>query len=166
VSGLGNQFLFGLPKAKQDATPLPPAESASPVTQRKISPNAVIRARKRRAKEGLFGSGFRKRLSEIADEKNEVSMSDSDSDTFDQHSTSPRKSTKSVSNNAMTQLSPSYGGDHLPIPQRDYAYILSGYIQTAFNLFVVMVLVYLALQAILTIQLDVQQKVSEYSDGM
>lgn len=50
-------------------------------------------------------------------------------------------------------------------PQYDYAYIISGYIQTGFNLFIVLVLVYLAVQAILTIQRDVQQKVDEYSLG-
>jgi hypothetical protein len=166
VSGLGNPFLFALPKPKQVASPPPPAEPASPVTQRVISPNAVIRARKRRAKEGLFGSGFRKRLSEIADERNEGSISDSDSDTFDQQTTHPRKSTDSILNSETNELTPLYASDRPLVPQRDYAYIMSGYIQTAFNLFVVLVLMYLALQVILTIQLDVQQKVSEYSDGM
>lgn len=167
MSGLGNPFLFALPKPKQAVTaPLPPAEPANPVTQRVISPNAVIRARKRRAKEGLFGSGFRKRLSEIADERNEGSMSDSDSDAFDQRATSPRKSTDNIVTNNANQLTPAvYASDRPSAPQHDFAYIMSGYIQTAFNLFVVLVLMYLALQAILTIQLDVQQKVSEYSDG-
>ncbi|KAI8584611.1 hypothetical protein K450DRAFT_217143 [Umbelopsis ramanniana AG] len=164
VSGLGNPFLFALPKPKHVATP--PAEPASPVTQRVISPNAVIRARKRRAKEGLFGSGFRKRLSEIADERNEGSMSDSDSDTFDQQTTHSRKSTDNIIYSEANQLTPLNASDRPSVPQRDYAYIMSGYIQTAFNLFVVLVLMYLALQAILTIQLDVQQKVSEYSDAI
>ncbi|CAO3689360.1 unnamed protein product [Umbelopsis ramanniana] len=168
VSGLGNPFLFALPKPKQVvAAPPPPAEPTNSATQRVISPNAVIRARKRRAKEGLFGSGFRKRLSEIADERNEGSMSDSDSDTFDQRTTSPRKPTDNIATNDANQLTPVvYESDRPSAPQRDYAYIMSGYIQTAFNLFVVLVLMYLALQAILTIQLDVQQKVSEYSDAI
>ncbi|KAI9289926.1 Di-sulfide bridge nucleocytoplasmic transport domain-containing protein [Umbelopsis sp. AD052] len=162
VSGLGNPFLFALPKPKH--VPAPPPEPLA--TQRVISPNAVIRARKRRAKEGLFGSGFRKRLSEIADERNEGSMSDSDSDPFDQQTTYVRKPAGNMLKSEANQLTPLNPSDRPSVPQRDYAYILSGYIQTGFNLFVVLVLMYLALQAILTIQLDVQQKVSEYSDAI
>ncbi|KAJ2962437.1 hypothetical protein NQZ79_g2360 [Umbelopsis isabellina] len=156
VSGLGNSFLFALPNSVAKDTDVPDKTVA--VSQRKISQNAVLRARKRRAKEDLFGSGFRKRLYEIAGENE--SASDSDSDTFDQKPlTANAKSEKSVADSQ----APKSETDGWNAPQYDYAYIISGYIQTGFNLFIVLVIVYLAVQAILTIQRDVQQKVDEYS---
>jgi hypothetical protein len=165
VSGLGNPFLFAMPKSTPSIPPVPEATSKS-LIQRKISHNAVLRARKRRAKEDLFGSGFRKKLSEIADEHEDESMSDSDNETIDQHlDTSRHKSSDTASDNDRLHpsLTATVNGEYWNASQRDYAYIMSGYIQTGFNLFVVLVLMYLALQVILTIQRDVQQKVTEYS---
>jgi hypothetical protein len=108
----------------------------------------------------LFGSGFRKRLYEIADEGE--SASDSDNDTVDQKPvTESAKSEKSLADSQPAKNE----ADVWNAPQYDYAYIISGYIQTGFNLFIVLVIVYLAVQAILTIQRDVQQKVAEYSTG-
>lgn len=164
VSGLGNPFLFALPKTTRVVHPIP--ESTTSAAQRKISPNAVIRARKRRAKEDFFGTGFRKRLTEIASEHEGESMSDSDNETFSQRlDSNPRKSSDSTPNNGGLQDFPTVHTEYWNASQRDYAYILSGYIQTGFNLFVVLVLIYLALQVIMTIQRDVQQKVTEYSGG-
>jgi hypothetical protein len=158
VSGLGNPFLFALPNSVAKEKDVPDKTVA--VSQRKISQNAVLRARKRRAKEDLFGSGFRKRLYEIADEGE--SASDSDNDTVDQKPvTESAKSEKSLADSQPAKND----ADVWNAPQYDYAYIISGYIQTGFNLFIVLVIVYLAVQAILTIQRDVQQKVAEYSTG-
>ncbi|CAM0140528.1 hypothetical protein VKS41_006545 [Umbelopsis sp. WA50703] len=159
VSGLGNPFLFALPNSVAKEKDVPDKTVA--VSQRKISQNAVLRARKRRAKEDLFGSGFRKRLYEIADEGE--SASDSDNDTVDQKPvTESAKSEKSLADSQPAKNE----ADVWNAPQYDYAYIISGYIQTGFNLFIVLVIVYLAVQAILTIQRDVQQKVAEYSTAI
>ncbi|KAJ1926847.1 hypothetical protein IWQ60_003433 [Tieghemiomyces parasiticus] len=65
------------------------------------------------------------------------------------------------------------GGPYTPAPadtasvwtQRpDIPYILSGYIQMLFNLFIVAVVLYIVTQFIMTIQRDVDLKVDEYSD--
>lgn len=156
TSGLGHPFLFALPNNFAKETDVP--DNTAATSQRKISQNAVLRARKRRAKQDLFGSGFRKRLYEIAGENE--SASDSDSDILDQKplATNAEKGKSMTDNKASKSEIDSWNA-----PQYDYAYIISGYIQTGFNLFIVLVLVYLAVQAILTIQRDVQQKVDEYS---
>lgn len=50
-----------------------------------------------------------------------------------------------------------------PAPQSDTPYILLGYLQFFFNLSLVLVFLYLVLQFILTVQRDVEQRISEYS---
>ncbi|KAG2172259.1 hypothetical protein INT43_004800 [Umbelopsis isabellina] len=159
VSGLGHPFLFALPNSVAKEADVP--DNTVAASQRKISQNAVLRARKRRAKENLFGSGFRKRLYEIAGENE--SASDSDSDTFDQKPLAANaENGKPMTENQASKTE----FDGWNAPQYDYAYIISGYIQTGFNLFIVLVMVYLAVQVILTIQRDVQQKVDEYSSAI
>ncbi|TFK76637.1 hypothetical protein BDN72DRAFT_782954, partial [Pluteus cervinus] len=51
----------------------------------------------------------------------------------------------------------------LPAPQTDLPLVLLGYLQFFFNLSLVLVFLYLILQFILTIQRDVEQRISEYS---
>ncbi|KAI0935666.1 hypothetical protein AcV5_004021 [Taiwanofungus camphoratus] len=48
-------------------------------------------------------------------------------------------------------------------PQSDLPYILLGYLQFFFNLSLILVFLYLLMQLILTVQRDVEQRVSEYS---
>ncbi|KAH7907528.1 Di-sulfide bridge nucleocytoplasmic transport domain-containing protein [Hygrophoropsis aurantiaca] len=50
-----------------------------------------------------------------------------------------------------------------PTPQSDTPYILLGYLQFFFNLSLVLVFLYLLLQFILTVQRDVEHRISEYS---
>ncbi|KII86452.1 hypothetical protein PLICRDRAFT_44048 [Plicaturopsis crispa FD-325 SS-3] len=51
----------------------------------------------------------------------------------------------------------------IPAPQSDLPYILLGYLQFFFNLSLILVFLYLVLQFILTVQHDVEQRISEYS---
>ncbi|KAJ7293914.1 Di-sulfide bridge nucleocytoplasmic transport domain-containing protein [Mycena rebaudengoi] len=50
-----------------------------------------------------------------------------------------------------------------PAPQSDLPYILSGYLQFFFNLSLILLFLYLAIQFILTVQRDVEARISEYS---
>ncbi|GLB36613.1 putative di-sulfide bridge nucleocytoplasmic transport domain containing protein [Lyophyllum shimeji] len=50
-----------------------------------------------------------------------------------------------------------------PAPPSDLPYILLGYLQFAFNLSLVLLFLYLVVQFILTVQRDVEQRISEYS---
>ncbi|KAK0506440.1 Di-sulfide bridge nucleocytoplasmic transport domain-containing protein [Armillaria luteobubalina] len=50
-----------------------------------------------------------------------------------------------------------------PAPQSDTPYILLGYLQFFFNLSLILVFLYLVVQFILTVQRDVEHRVSEYS---
>ncbi|KAH0590165.1 Nucleus export protein BRL1 [Termitomyces sp. J132] len=50
-----------------------------------------------------------------------------------------------------------------PAPQSDLPYILLGYLQFLFNLSLILLFLYLAIQFILTVQRDVEQRISEYS---
>ncbi|KAF9493928.1 hypothetical protein BDN71DRAFT_1418857 [Pleurotus eryngii] len=50
-----------------------------------------------------------------------------------------------------------------PVPQSDLPYILSGYLQFFFNLALILLFLYLVVQFIITVQRDVQERISEYS---
>ncbi|KAG6841534.1 hypothetical protein C0991_009899 [Blastosporella zonata] len=50
-----------------------------------------------------------------------------------------------------------------PPPQSDLPYILLGYLQFLFNLSLILLFLYLVVQFILTVQRDVEQRISEYS---
>ncbi|KAF8887710.1 Di-sulfide bridge nucleocytoplasmic transport domain-containing protein [Infundibulicybe gibba] len=50
-----------------------------------------------------------------------------------------------------------------PAPQSDIPYILLGYLQFFFNLSLILLFLYLVLQFVLTVQRDVEQRISEYS---
>jgi len=50
-----------------------------------------------------------------------------------------------------------------PVPQSDTPYVLLGYLQFFFNLALVLVFLYLLVQFILTVQRDVEHRISEYS---
>ncbi|TRM62936.1 Di-sulfide bridge nucleocytoplasmic transport domain-containing protein [Schizophyllum amplum] len=67
---------------------------------------------------------------------------------------------------AMTQATSHHYTLNMPSPappQSDMPYILLGYLQFFFNLSLVLVFLYLVLQFILTVQRDVEQRISEYS---
>jgi len=80
--------------------------------------------------------------------------SGSESDGHDNHT---KLHTQNTSNHYTLNL-PS-----APAPQSDTPYILLGYLQFFFNLSLVLVFLYLVLQFILTVQRDVEQRISEYS---
>jgi hypothetical protein len=50
-----------------------------------------------------------------------------------------------------------------PVPQSDLPYILLGYLQFFFNLSLIILFLYLVVQFIITVQRDVEQRISEYS---
>ncbi|KAG6878330.1 hypothetical protein C0993_008508 [Termitomyces sp. T159_Od127] len=50
-----------------------------------------------------------------------------------------------------------------PPPQSDLPYVLLGYLQFLFNLSLILLFLYLVIQFILTVQRDVEQRISEYS---
>ncbi|KAG6831628.1 hypothetical protein H0H92_008705 [Tricholoma furcatifolium] len=50
-----------------------------------------------------------------------------------------------------------------PPPQSDLPYILLGYLQFGFNLSLILLFLYLVVQFIITVQRDVEQRISEYS---
>ncbi|RDB29324.1 Nucleus export protein BRL1 [Hypsizygus marmoreus] len=50
-----------------------------------------------------------------------------------------------------------------PLPQSDLPYILLGYLQFLFNLSLILLFLYVVVQFILTVQRDVEQRISEYS---
>ncbi|KAJ7139497.1 Di-sulfide bridge nucleocytoplasmic transport domain-containing protein [Mycena epipterygia] len=50
-----------------------------------------------------------------------------------------------------------------PAPQSDLPYILLGYLQFFFNLSLILLFLYLVVQFILTVQRDVEERISEYS---
>lgn len=68
----------------------------------------------------------------------------------------------------MTQTTSNHYTLNMPgpaAPQSDLPYVLLGYLQFFFNLSLVLVFLYLVIQFILTVQRDVELRISEYSMG-
>ncbi|EGN94099.1 hypothetical protein SERLA73DRAFT_188681 [Serpula lacrymans var. lacrymans S7.3] len=82
---------------------------------------------------------------------------DSEESDSEEHGSRAAVSTQSTSNHYTLNM-PS-----VPLPHSDTPYILLGYLQFFFNLSLVLVFLYLVLQFILTVQRDVEQRISEYS---
>ncbi|KAL1738633.1 hypothetical protein HDZ31DRAFT_16584, partial [Schizophyllum fasciatum] len=81
-----------------------------------------------------------------------------DSDDQDEGGKETRLSRAGPTSNHFTLNMPSPAA-----PQSDVPYVLLGYLQFFFNLSLILVFLYLLLQFILTVQRDVEQRISEYS---
>lgn len=124
--------------------------------ERQISTGALRRVFRKRERERLLGSGAlttpRRRPRRRARDE-----SDLDDDDEDQDGGRSIVKKMAVYLNAPTQNELA----HADVPQ-----VLVGYVQFFFNLAVVLVVVYLAVAFIITVQRDVEQRVSEYSLGL
>lgn len=97
----------------------------------------------------------KKRSDDDGDESDDDGESESDRDAVQ---SSPRKSRVQKTSHHYTLNMPSPSAPHADTP-----YILLGYLQFFFNLSLILVFLYLVLQFILTVQRDVEQRISEYS---
>ncbi|TFY53504.1 hypothetical protein EVG20_g10082 [Dentipellis fragilis] len=122
---------------------------------RSVAVGAMRRVFKSRqgARERLALKSTRRR----ADGEDEDASSGSENESDDGRS-SPRKSRVQNLSHHYTLNVPSPAAPHTDTP-----YVLLGYLQFFFNLSLILLFLYLVLQFILTVQRDVEQRISEYS---
>ncbi|KAJ7789466.1 Di-sulfide bridge nucleocytoplasmic transport domain-containing protein [Mycena olivaceomarginata] len=136
----------------REASPPKPEGAASPEANggRKVSTGGMRRVLKSRMKSALSMSTVPESR---GDERDPYSDTDDETDSAGQQLTR----TSSTSNHyTLNMPSP-------PAPQSDVPYILLGYLQFFFNLSLILLFLYLAVQFILTVQRDVEERISEYS---
>ncbi|EIM83324.1 uncharacterized protein STEHIDRAFT_83355 [Stereum hirsutum FP-91666 SS1] len=138
------------------AEPSPPNREEPQEEERAVSLGGLKRVFKSRRKE-------RERALRVAKDRrvgdsDEDSDSAEDSDDDNDRRSSPRKSRIQKLSHHYTLNMPSPS-----VEKPDLPYVLLGYVQFLFNLSLLLMFLYLVVQFILTIQRDVQYRVSEYS---
>ncbi|KAJ7239002.1 Di-sulfide bridge nucleocytoplasmic transport domain-containing protein [Mycena haematopus] len=137
---------------REASPPKPEAGAASPEgnggAARKVSTGGMRRVLKSRMKSALSMSTVPESR---GDERDPYSDSEDDGD-------GRLTRTNSTTSNHYTLNMPSP-----PAPQSDVPYILLGYLQFFFNLSLILLFLYLAVQFIWTVQRDVEERISEYS---
>ncbi|KAJ6497996.1 Di-sulfide bridge nucleocytoplasmic transport domain-containing protein [Mycena vitilis] len=128
----------------------PPKPEASPEGGRKVATGGMRRILKSRMKSALSMSTVPEARG--GDER------DPYSDSEDEDEGRGRLSRTSSTSNHYTLNMPSPAA-----PQSDLPYILLGYLQFFFNLSLILLFLYLVVQFILTVQRDVEERISEYS---
>ncbi|KAJ6519241.1 Di-sulfide bridge nucleocytoplasmic transport domain-containing protein [Mycena sanguinolenta] len=133
---------------KAEAGPTSPENNGAVVPARKVSTGGMRRVLKSRMKSALSMSTVPESR---GDERDPYSDSDDEGE-------GRLTGTSSTTSNHYTLNIPSP-----PAPQSDVPYILLGYLQFFFNLSLILLFLYLAVQFIWTVQRDVEERISEYS---
>ncbi|KAJ7785666.1 Di-sulfide bridge nucleocytoplasmic transport domain-containing protein [Mycena metata] len=132
------------PPKPEAGAPSPPPEGS-----RKVATGGMRRILKSRMKSALS-------MSTVPEARGDEQQRDPYSDSDDEGE-SPGALTRTTSNHyTLNMPSPA-------APQSDLPYILLGYLQFFFNLSLILLFLYLVVQFILTVQRDVEERISEYS---
>ncbi|KAJ6569548.1 Di-sulfide bridge nucleocytoplasmic transport domain-containing protein [Mycena capillaripes] len=132
----------------REASPPKPDANVSPESSRKVATGGMRRILKSRMKTALSMST----VPESPGDGKDDPYSDSEEETE-----SAGRLTRTMSNHyTLNMPSP-------PAPQSDLPYVLLGYLQFFFNLSLILLFLYLVVQFILTVQRDVEERISEYS---
>ncbi|KAJ7171755.1 Di-sulfide bridge nucleocytoplasmic transport domain-containing protein [Mycena crocata] len=132
---------------REASPPKPETDPASsPESGRRVATGGMRRILKSRMKSALS-------MSTVAEARGD---DEPESDSEDEGRTGRLTRTTSTNHYTLNMPSPA-------APQSDLPYVLLGYLQFFFNLSLILLFLYLVVQFILTVQRDVEERISEYS---